>query len=96
MAEKTPVSVLQELCIQEGKTVPMYDLVQEESDGKKFTYIAHAFDMYAKGSGRSKREAKHEASAKLICKSPAMMSTVTTVTKYIFLHTFRRLAQGTR
>lgn len=68
MAEKTPVSVLQELCIQEGKSVPMYDLTHEETDGKNFTYIVYAFDMYAKGSGRSKREAKHEASAKLISK----------------------------
>lgn len=68
MAEKTPVSVLQELCIQEGESVPMYDLTHEESDGKNFTYIVNAFDMYAKGSGRSKREAKHEASAKLISK----------------------------
>lgn len=66
MDEKTPVSALQEFCIKEGESVPMYDLIHEESDGKNFTYVVNAFDMLAKGSGRSKREAKHEASAKLM------------------------------
>lgn len=80
MAEKTPVSVLQELCIQEGESVPMYDLAHEESDGKNFAYIVNAFDMYAKGSGRSKREAKHEASAKLISKCSHRFTQIATST----------------
>lgn len=66
MAEKTPVSLLQELCIQESCTVPMYESIQHESDPKMFTFLVEAFGCYAKGSGRSKREAKHDASANLI------------------------------
>lgn len=66
MSEKTPVSVLQELCIQENGSVPMYESHPHESDPKMFTFIVEAFDFIAKGSGRSKREAKHDASANLI------------------------------
>lgn len=66
MTEKTPVSLLQELCIQEGSSVPMYESIQHESDPKMFTFLVEAFGCYAKGSGRSKREAKHDASSKLI------------------------------
>lgn len=68
MAEKTPVSVLQELCVQENESVPMYEPLAHESDPKMFSYIVQAFGCYAKGSGRSKREAKHEASANLLGK----------------------------
>lgn len=68
MAEKTPVSVLQELCIQEGETVPYYELINEANDSKTFTYMVRAFEFIEQGSGRSKREARHEASAKLISK----------------------------
>lgn len=60
--------MLQELCITEGVSVPMYDAVPNEGDSKIFTYIVHAFDMFATGSGRSKREAKHAASERLIGK----------------------------
>lgn len=66
MSEKTPVSVLQELCIQENRSVPMYESIQHETDPKMFTFVVEAFDLFAKGSGRSKREAKHDASANLI------------------------------
>lgn len=68
MAEKTPVSVLQELCVQENESVPMYEPIQHESDPKMFAYVVGAFGFLAKGSGRSKREAKHEASANLLGK----------------------------
>lgn len=66
MSEKTPVSVLQELCIQEHEHVPMYESIPHESDAKMFTFVVQAFGMFAQGSGRSKREAKHDASANLI------------------------------
>lgn len=66
MAEKTPVSLLQELCTQESSSVPMYESIGHESDPKMFTFLVEAFGCYAKGSGRSKREAKHDASANLI------------------------------
>lgn len=66
MSEKTPVSVLQELCIQEKDSVPMYESMPHESDPKMFTFVVEAFGFFAQGSGRSKREAKHDASANLI------------------------------
>ena len=68
MAEKTPVSVLQELCIQENSSVPMYESIPHESDPKMFAFVVEAFNLFAKGTGRSKREAKHDASANLISK----------------------------
>lgn len=68
MAEKTPVSVLQELCIQEGASVPIYDEQSNDTDTKTFTFVVHAFGKCAKGTGRSKREAKHKASEHLISK----------------------------
>lgn len=66
MTEKTPVSVLQELCIQEKGSVPMYEAVPHETDSKMFKFVVEAFGLFAQGSGRSKREAKHDASANLI------------------------------
>lgn len=66
MTEKTPVSVLQELCIQEHGSAPIYESVPHESDPKMFTFYVEAFGLVAEGSGRSKREAKHEASANII------------------------------
>lgn len=66
MSEKTPVSLLQELCIQENAPVPMYEGVPHETDPKMFAFYVNAFGLSGKGSGRSKREAKHEASANLI------------------------------
>lgn len=68
MAEKTPVSVLQELCIQENGSVPMYESIPHETDPKMFAFVVEAFGKYARGSGRSKKEAKHDASANLISK----------------------------
>lgn len=68
MAEKTPVSVLQELCIQEGASVPMYDEQSNDTDPKLFIFVVHAFGKCARGTGRSKREAKHKASEHLISK----------------------------
>lgn len=67
MAEKTPVSILQELCVKYKDGAPIYEEIPDESDdGKMFACIVQAFGATAKGAGRSKREAKHTASAKLI------------------------------
>lgn len=68
MTEKTPVSALQELCIQERESVPMFECIPHESDPKMFAYVVEAFNMMAKGSGRNKREAKHDACANLMSK----------------------------
>lgn len=68
MDVKTPASLLQELCVQENNSSPMYESVPHEKDPKMFSYVVEAFGYFAKGNGRSKKEAKHEASAKLISK----------------------------
>lgn len=65
--EKTPVAVLTELCVAEQE-VPMFEDIPHETNPKMFTCIGHAFDTFGKGSGRSKKEAKHEASANIIGK----------------------------
>lgn len=66
MSGKTPVSVLQELCIRENGSAPEYKSVLHPSDPKMFSFEVEAFNLSAQGSGRSKKEAKHEASANLI------------------------------
>lgn len=66
MSEKTPVSVLQELCIRENGRAPVYESVPHPSDPKMFSFVVEAFDLFAQGFGRSKKEAKHEASVNLI------------------------------
>lgn len=68
MAEKTPVSTLQELCIQEKVRVPMFESIPHGSDAKMFAFAVEAFGIFSKGSGRSKQEAKHDACANLISK----------------------------
>lgn len=74
MAEKTPVSLLQELSIREMGQSPFSEFIPHESDPKLFSCITEAFNHTAIGSGRSKKEAKHEASAKLIGESKFILS----------------------
>lgn len=66
-ADKTPVSILQELCVREGRFIN-FDEKPHELDPKKFSCTAMAFGWSADGSGRSKKEAKHEACANLLGK----------------------------
>lgn len=68
MTQKTPVSALLELCAQEKVSVPEFESFPHNSDPKMFACIVEAFGIFAKGCGRSKREAKHDASAKLFSK----------------------------
>lgn len=65
--EKTPTSLLYELGAKENKLV-IFESVPHETDPKMFSCLVNAFDMVCKGSGRSKQDAKHEASANLIGK----------------------------
>lgn len=65
--EKTPIAVLQELCVQENELM-IFENVPHDTDPKMFTFLVNAFNMVARGSGRSKQEAKHEASSNLIGK----------------------------
>lgn len=73
MSEKTPVSVLQELCVKYRHGAPFYDEINDGGDdGKTFSSIVQAFDATAQGIGRTKREAKHNAAANLLRKSIEM------------------------
>lgn len=61
--------MLQELCIRHKEGSPFYEEIADGTDeAKTFAYIVQAFDQMAQGSGRSKREAKHEAAANLLSK----------------------------
>lgn len=70
--DKTPVSLLHELCMQENETPPMYveNKVEHETNPKihSFCVEVEAFDHHAVGFGQSKKIAKHEACSKLIGK----------------------------
>lgn len=61
MPEKTPVSLLQEFCVQENVARPSCEYFENEDDPKMFDCIVHAFNSFNKGSGRSKSDAKHKA-----------------------------------
>lgn len=70
MTTKTPTSVLTEFCAQKKVTAPQFELVPEETEPNKplFTIVVAGFNLIAKGSGRSKSEAKHAASESLLSK----------------------------
>lgn len=68
MTEKTPVSLLQELTISEDAPPPFFDFVANDEDPKAFSCMVEAFGQSEYGAGRSKKEAKHAASAMLIGK----------------------------
>ncbi|XP_059610598.1 RISC-loading complex subunit tarbp2 [Phlebotomus argentipes] len=65
MAQKTPVTLLQELCTKNNVTVPFYEEAPSEED-KMFTIRVQACELWAEGSARSKQEAKHEAARNLL------------------------------
>ncbi|XP_055320530.1 uncharacterized protein LOC129577462 [Sitodiplosis mosellana] len=81
-SEKTPVAALHEFCVQNDEVLMFDENVQHKTDLKMFSCIATAFDLYARGSGRSKKEAKHDASAKLIAKLKSLDR---------FKHTFQKV-----
>ena len=66
---KTPVSLLQELYVKKGIT-PKYDLVQIKGPVHKptFKYRVSVGEVYATGSGQSKKKAKHEAAKAILTK----------------------------
>lgn len=63
--EKTPVSMLQELCDQESDTLLVEFLC--ETSSQMFICSAKAMGVTANAMARSKKEAKHEACANIIC-----------------------------
>lgn len=65
VSQKTPTAILQEFCVKEGEVL-MFEDVPHQPNSKIFSCKAIAFEMGAIGSGRSKKEAKHDACANLI------------------------------
>lgn len=66
---KTPITVLQEICVKNHKSAPMYNLIDNGTGPDKvFIYKVTAFDETATGCGRSKKDAKHEAAVVLLRK----------------------------
>lgn len=65
---KAPVSVIQELCVKKRTGAPFYDLIEDGSDPetKMFAYSVELFGQTAKGKGKSKKDAKHEAAVNMI------------------------------
>lgn len=67
MNGKTPVSVLQELCMRKHHGAPYYDLVADGKDeSKTFAYVVEAFGQSARGQGKAKKDAKHEAAVNIL------------------------------
>lgn len=65
--QKTPISILNELCMQSGEVL-IYEDVPHETNPKMFACKVEAFNLFAIGSGRSKKLAKHYACEALIGK----------------------------
>ena len=69
---KTPVSLLQELCVRRGLT-PKYELVHTDGDGAihgtTFKYRVTIGEFVATGGcGQSKKKAKHSAAKSILDK----------------------------
>ncbi|CAG0925436.1 unnamed protein product, partial [Notodromas monacha] len=69
MPTKTPVSILQELCVKRQIT-PKYDLVQIEGSVHEptFKYRVTVSDHVEHGTGQSKKKAKHAAAKAVLDK----------------------------
>lgn len=65
--EKTPATILQELCMQQQEFA-VFDFAPDTNDSHAFCCTVTAFQSSADGSGRTKKEAKHVACANLIGK----------------------------
>uniref|UniRef100_A0A1L8DGT8 Putative staufen n=2 Tax=Nyssomyia neivai TaxID=330878 RepID=A0A1L8DGT8_9DIPT len=65
--KKTPVTLLQEVCVKNKVNVPIYQEIPNPVD-KMFTIQVEALDEIAEGSAPSKQEAKHIAAALLLQK----------------------------
>jgi RISC-loading complex subunit TARBP2 len=67
LSQKTPVSILQEICLRKS-FIPRYDLVQIEGAVHRptFKYRVTVGDLVAVGSGATKQKAKHYAATAMI------------------------------
>lgn len=68
--EKTPISFLCELCRKYHTNPPFFEFYRHEDANStdSFECIAGAFDKCAKGTGYSKKKAKHDACSQLLSK----------------------------
>lgn len=73
---KTPVSILQEMMVKKCM-VPNYELIHNGGGGhvNTFTYQVSCDGLSAKGTGRCKKDAKHEA-------AKAMLETIANVNSF--------------
>ncbi|KAI4494379.1 hypothetical protein M0802_008871 [Mischocyttarus mexicanus] len=69
---KTPVSILQEMMVK-SKMIPNYDLIHDGGGThvNTFTYRVSCEGLTATGTGRSKKDAKHEAAKAMLEKIAA-------------------------
>ncbi|XP_063990525.1 interferon-inducible double-stranded RNA-dependent protein kinase activator A homolog B-like isoform X2 [Diachasmimorpha longicaudata] len=65
--QKTPTSVLQEMMVKKG-VVPNYELIHDGggSHENTFTYKVMCDGLFAEGTGRCKKDAKHTAAANML------------------------------
>lgn len=63
---KTPVSLLHEFCDQQEAKHPQYEIYQRNEIPIEFECFVNAFGKFAKGTGRSKSDAKHAACIELL------------------------------
>lgn len=59
--------MLKELCDRE-KGVLMHEFLPYELNAISFICVVSAFDVFARGEGRTKKLAKHKACENLLCK----------------------------
>ena len=64
---KTPVSILQEMMVKKG-TAPSYELIHNGGGTHQntFTYQVSCDGLTANGTGRCKKDAKHEAATAML------------------------------
>lgn len=65
---KTPITILQEICMKRHSAMPYYDLVADgtEEPLKIFAFTVDVFGQTARGQGKSKKDAKHEAAINIL------------------------------
>lgn len=71
--EKSPVSMLKELCDRE-RGILTHEFLPYELNASTFICVVNAFDMSAKGEGRTKKLAKHKACENLLSKYCGLIS----------------------
>lgn len=64
---KTPMSILNEFCQQQKVPIPKCEIFEKNGPiSAEFECFVTAFNKFAKGSGRSKADAKHAACTELL------------------------------